>query len=157
MIESLPPPPPVLFLEVKTEPLENVDEDADEAWETATESDDEYHNESDNIAAAEGKAVTDEHSQSQPACADLLLITCADPQVEKIVVATSTVDANAPRVSAPGGYEAARAARISMLGRSRLLEVLATPLEVSITPMDILWWVLLVMLGAAVSVLWNRV
>ncbi|KAJ7502530.1 hypothetical protein B0H11DRAFT_2223438 [Mycena galericulata] len=138
-IESLPPPLPFLFMEVKTEPSEETDEDDNEAWETATESDDEYHEVPDARSAAEGAepAVTDEH----------------EPQFEARinVGATSTLDMTAPGVSPPGENEAAR---ISMLGRSRLLEVLATPLEVSITPMDILWWVLLAVLG--ITVLWNR-
>ncbi|KAJ7475431.1 hypothetical protein B0H11DRAFT_1321251 [Mycena galericulata] len=140
-IESLPPPLPFLFMEVKTEPSEETDEDDNEAWETATESDDECHEVPDARSAAEGAApaVTDEH----------------EPKFEARinVGATSTLDATAPGVSPPGENQAAR---ISMLVKGRLPEVLATPLEVKLssTPMDILWWILLAVFG--ITVLWNR-
>ncbi|KAJ7475436.1 hypothetical protein B0H11DRAFT_2281935 [Mycena galericulata] len=154
-IESLPPQPPSLFMEVKTEPSEDADEDDDEAWETATESDDEYHDVSDAGTAAEGEAptVSNEYGQSKPAYADLRLIASAEPQFQASNE-ISTVNATAPRVSPPGEHEAVT---ISMLRTRRLPAVLATPLEVKLssTPMDILWWIWLAILS--VVVLWSRV
>ncbi|KAJ7502528.1 hypothetical protein B0H11DRAFT_2223436 [Mycena galericulata] len=130
-IERLPPQPPFLFMEVTLEDAESP---------TNLE--------------GEAQAVTDEHGQSQPACTNLLLIAAAEPQFEAIDGATSTLDATPPGVSPPGEHEAARAAS----RKSRLPEVLSTPLEVKLklssTPMDILWWILLAALGTAV--LWNR-
>ncbi|KAJ7482166.1 hypothetical protein B0H11DRAFT_2418188 [Mycena galericulata] len=157
-IKCLLPQPEFLFWEIKTEPLED---DEDEAWETATGSDDEYHDALDADFATklggEVQVVTYEHGQLQPACVDLLLIASVGPQLEEIAVATSTMDEIELRASPPGEHKTASAARISMLGKSRLPEVLATELKLSSTPISgILWWIWLGILSTAVAVLWSR-
>ncbi|KAJ7502518.1 hypothetical protein B0H11DRAFT_1854697 [Mycena galericulata] len=153
-IEALPPQPPFLFVEVNTERLEDADEDDDEGWETATESDDEYHDvlDAEFVMKIEGEvqAVTAEDGQSQHACADLQLIASTGPPFEAIVAATN-MDVTAPRVSPPREHEAAI---ISILGKVRHLE----ELKLSSTPMSgILWWIWLAILSVAVAVLWSRV
>ncbi|KAJ7502533.1 hypothetical protein B0H11DRAFT_641918 [Mycena galericulata] len=161
-IESLPPPPPFMFIEVKTQPLEDGEKDGDEAWETATESDDEYHDVLDagSAAGCEAPTALNDNGQLQPACANLQLIASAGPQSEAIAGATLAAEATTLQLSPQAENEAARNAQP---GTSHLPDILATPLEVQLkvklssTPMDILWWILVAILGLAVGVLWNRV
>ncbi|KAJ7678722.1 hypothetical protein B0H17DRAFT_1206646 [Mycena rosella] len=151
-IELLPPEPDFLFSEIETEEEE---EDDEEAWETATEEDDEGKNPSSRTArelqvvALEATSAT--NSQDTPK-------TCSPSEI------SSTEDPlHASNQLLPQPVDGAQRERHA--AADRITGMLVVPLEAksSRTPTDLLLWiwlgllsVLVVIMGVALAVMWRR-
>ncbi|KAJ6594571.1 hypothetical protein B0H19DRAFT_65460 [Mycena capillaripes] len=177
---SLPPQPEFLFEKVEVDAGSDDEEhkDAEECWETASE-DDEYHDASELDAATDVEEVVSEAaraiisetpSNSTPAptpdrpatdeshgiraTAEHTVISTTERVSDALIFPVDeTVTSSIPARHEGPTTEAA------ISGKSPLTEILSTPLEVRLhsTPMDILWWVLLMLLGVSFAVQWSRV
>ncbi|KAJ6594604.1 hypothetical protein B0H19DRAFT_65982 [Mycena capillaripes] len=177
---SLPPQPEFLFEKVEMDAGldDEEDEGAEECWETASE-DDEYHDASEPDAATDVEEVVSEAARaiicktpsvsmpdtpplhagfesSMVAAEDIVIPSAAaiEPVTDALVLPVdATVTSSVPARDEGPRTEAA----ISV--KSPLTEILSTPLEMRLhsTPMDILWWTLLILFGVLFAVPWSRV
>ncbi|KAJ7678728.1 hypothetical protein B0H17DRAFT_1078185 [Mycena rosella] len=132
-IKLLPPEPDFLFSEIETD---SEEEDGDEAWETATESEDEGTDVSNAATGIEELATEDKSTASSQDIPQ----TCSSNELSatEVTPSASIFSSDTPQPA-----------------KTRITDILSTPLEVKLssTPMELLWWILLGILSILVAVL----
>ncbi|KAJ6488375.1 hypothetical protein DFH09DRAFT_1377621 [Mycena vulgaris] len=162
-VELLPPEPEFLFLHIEAE---SDDESDDQEWETATESEEEYRDAAIDVEVASldpASTITFQDLSSTPP-----ILSSTETQSEQngipwmqAPVMTSKEQATMPPVTSQ--YEDRISEDIAKHATppTRAADILSTPLEVKFqlrsTPMDIIWWILLGVLGVALAAVWSRV
>ncbi|KAJ6493823.1 hypothetical protein DFH09DRAFT_1376887 [Mycena vulgaris] len=139
-MERLPAQPAFLFSEIE---MESEDEEDEDVWETATESEDDYHDGETDIDVVVSDAVGANLLSTQQTS------SLTDPPPYQSVVS----------ISGEGAVEVAK--DTAQPSKSLKAVILSTPLEVkfqlSSTPLDLLWWMLVGILFAAFAAVWSRV
>ncbi|KAJ7467001.1 hypothetical protein FB451DRAFT_1369467 [Mycena latifolia] len=154
-IESLPPQPFFLFSEFEME-----SESEDDGGATATESDDEeeYHDATTDLEVVFSEVACATSAQELPSATQAVeagVESCCSPSAASHAAVLSMGEAATPPIILESHGEERVA---NDTAKDRVTDILGTPLEVkfqlSSTPMDLLWWILLVILS--VAFVWSR-
>ncbi|KAJ6526296.1 hypothetical protein DFH09DRAFT_1285981 [Mycena vulgaris] len=160
-IELLPPEPQFLFSDIETECDDDDDDDRD--WETATESENETHKPSD--ATTDIDVVVSEAAR----LAFMKTVPSTETQIEQSEVSTEGADSSkglqavmeeVPVVSQAENRVSEDTTAKPVTSPPRATDILSTPLELKLqlrsTPMDIIWWSLVAVLGVTLAAVWSR-
>ncbi|KAJ6499875.1 hypothetical protein DFH09DRAFT_1289853 [Mycena vulgaris] len=166
-IGLLPPEPEFLFLHFETE---SEDEDDDQAWETATESEEEYHDAAIDVEVAgldPARTITSEDLSSTPSISSSTETQSEQNGIPRGAVSQAPAIASMEKatispVASQSDNHVSQDTVKPATPPPRAADILSTPLEVKLqlqlrsTPVDILWWILLGFLGVALAAVWSR-
>ncbi|KAJ6499866.1 hypothetical protein DFH09DRAFT_1375915 [Mycena vulgaris] len=159
-IGLLPLEPEFLFLHFETE---SEDEDDDQAWETATESEEEYHHAAMDVEVAgldPASTITSQDLPSTPPISSTTETQSEENTVSQTPAIASMEQATTPPVTSRAEIHVSEDIAKPATPPPRVADILSTPLEVKLhlrsTPMDILWWILVGVLGVALAAPWSR-
>ncbi|KAJ6499861.1 hypothetical protein DFH09DRAFT_1375914 [Mycena vulgaris] len=164
-MELLPPESEFLFSPIETE---SDSEDDDQEWETATESEEEYHDAAVDVEVAgldPASAITSQDLSLSPP----ILSDSTETQSEQngipwaqAPIMTSKEQATIPPVTSQYEDHISEDIAKPEMSPPRAAAILSTPLKVKLhlqlrsTPVDILWWILVAVLGIALAAVWSR-
>ncbi|KAJ7466962.1 hypothetical protein FB451DRAFT_402717 [Mycena latifolia] len=158
-IKCLPPQQEFLLLAFETE----SEEEAEVGWATATKSE-EYHDGATDIAEVVSEAASATSAQELPSTTQTVE---AEVEGSNTPSAASQAAVPSPDEAATPPVESQSEERVARnIAKTRVADILNTPLkvELSSTPMDLLWWFLLgilsvviAILGVALAVVWSSV
>ncbi|KAJ6531560.1 hypothetical protein DFH09DRAFT_136674 [Mycena vulgaris] len=161
-IELLPPEPQFLFSDIETE---SDDDDDDQDWETATESEDETHKPSDattdiDVMVSEAARVAFIVSTETQIEQSGISMEGADSAVAPASKGSQAVMEEVPVVSQAENRVSEDTTAKPVTSPPRATDILSTPLELKLqlrsTPMDIIWWSLVSVLGVTLAAVWSR-